>query len=154
MRNIHVNWRGTPVERFWRFVDKTNECWNWTGALLSGSRGYGNFSLNGRNVMAHRFSYELHKGAIPSGFTIDHLCRNRKCVNPDHLEAVTFKENCLRGVGAPAINARKTHCRLGHPLSIYGGTRRCPICKRETNKLYVKRKKAKKEVINVSPVQV
>lgn len=80
-------------------------------------------------------SHELHKGPIPEGLVIDHLCRNRGCVNPDHLEAVTQRENILRGEGLAAANARKTHCPKGHPYSgenLYvvpsSGRRQCRIC--------------------------
>src|SRR5450755_3951408 len=77
----------TAEERFWARVDKqTDGCWVWTGALRT---GYGTLSVSGKNVPAHRFSYELLVGIIPDGLQIDHLCRNRACVNPEHLEPVT-----------------------------------------------------------------
>lgn len=68
-------------------------------------------------VLAHRHAYEKEYGPIPDGLVIDHLCRVGLCVNPLHLEAVTNKENILRGYGAPAVNARKTHCHKGHEFS-------------------------------------
>ncbi len=74
-------------------------------------------SAENRSVKAHRFSYELFVNAIPIGLTIDHLCRNRACINPKHLEVVTRKENTLRGVGPAALNAKKTVCRKGHTFS-------------------------------------
>lgn len=100
--------------RFWRRVDKSKSCWEWHS---DGSKGYGRFALYGRMEQAHRVAWELVKGPIPSGMQIDHICRNRLCVNPDHLEPVTAKVNYLRGVGVGAINARKTTCHRGHPLA-------------------------------------
>lgn len=86
------------------------------------------------SIFAHRFSYIIHKGEIPPKLVIDHLCRNTLCVNPDHLEAVTHKENLLRGIGPTSINAKKTHCIHGHEYTPQNtdykpnGTRRCKTC--------------------------
>lgn len=99
------------TERFWSKVDKTDGCWEWTASLVS---GYGQFRHNGRIVRAHRFAYEQLVGPVPKGLELDHLCRNRRCVNPAHLEPVTQQENQLRGFGVSGINARKTHCLRGH----------------------------------------
>jgi hypothetical protein len=101
-------------ERFWTFVARGSEdaCWEWTGGKWP--TGYGAFKLNGTHVNAHRVSYELLVGDIPDGLVVDHLCRNRGCVNPAHLEPVTFRENILRGEGAGAHHARKKHCLRGH----------------------------------------
>lgn len=122
--------------RFANFVvpEPMSGCWIWTGALTP--QGYGTFFKNmaARTVMAHRFAYEEARGAIPAGRHIDHLCRNRCCVNPDHLEAVTNKVNVLRGHGSPAENARKFECKRGHPFTHEStrinkdGSRQCRRC--------------------------
>jgi hypothetical protein len=109
--------RSTPVEpRFWAKVNKTETCWLWTGAK-DARRGYGSISVNGRSVGVHRVSYEMHKGPIPDGLEIDHLCRVRSCVNPDHLRAVTQRENTLAGTSFSAINAKRTECVNGHEFT-------------------------------------
>lgn len=133
------------VEDFLDRVDRrsTSECWPWTGASFEthGNR-YGILSeprgrRRGRQVMAHRRSYELFCGPIPDGHVLDHACRNGLCVNPAHLEPVSNTENILRGVGAPALNARKTHCLRGHALSPENvrlrrdGRRVCRACENE-----------------------
>lgn len=101
-------------QRFWMKVDQgtEEECWEWNASLTPA--GYGKIGLNNKLLLAHRVSYEINVGPIPDGLTIDHLCRNRKCVNPSHLEPVSMEENLLRGESPPAKNALKTHCPQGH----------------------------------------
>lgn len=101
-----------PEDRFWPKVEKTDGCWNWTASCQAG--GYGKFLYDGRVQPAHRAAYLMLVGPIPPGYQIDHLCRNRKCVNPAHLEAVTQRENWRRGESVPAQRARQTHCKRGH----------------------------------------
>jgi hypothetical protein len=86
-----------PIERFNKkyTIDVDSDCWVWHGCVHP--NGYGRFSFEGQGRWAHRVSYILHKGDIPEGLVIDHLCRNTRCVNPEHLEAVTQQENRLRG---------------------------------------------------------
>ncbi len=97
-------------------VYASDGCWVWMGAV--GSSGYGTMEVLGKTALVHRVSYELHKGEIPAGMVIDHICKNKICVNPDHLRVVTHKQNTLENSDAPtAINAKKTHCIHGHPLS-------------------------------------
>lgn len=105
------------IERFEeKYTPEPNSgCWLWTGSLNPG--GYAQMSINGRPRHVHRFSYEHFVGPIPAGLQIDHLCRNRSCVNPDHLEPVTQRENIMRGIAISAQNARKTHCKNGHEFT-------------------------------------
>lgn len=139
-----------PIEdRLWaKVVKHPGGCWEWTGTAPN---GYGQIRLGGLEdgkARVHRLVYEMLVGPIPDGLTIDHLCRNKLCCNPAHLEAVTIRENILRSDGITAKSARKTHCANGHPLTGYnvairnrpGGGRRCRTCMRE----FMRAKRARK----------
>ncbi|UVF62330.1 HNH endonuclease [Nitrososphaeria virus YSH_462411] len=103
------------LNRFMNMVDKTGNCWEWVGS--KNWLGYGQFSFYGKTTATHRLSYQHYKGEIPDGMVLDHLCRVRHCINPEHLEVVTNKENILRGRGATANNSKKTHCKNGHEFN-------------------------------------
>jgi hypothetical protein len=101
--------------RFWSKVSPSPDgCWRWTARIRPD--GYGEMSVASGSRLAHRIAYVALMGT-PETDTLDHLCRNRWCVNPAHLEPVTRRENVLRGVALPAVRARQTHCKYGHPLS-------------------------------------
>jgi len=134
--------RKQTFENVFKRVEKEkNGCWTWTGSL--NHKGYGQVSWHGKVVRAHRIIYFLITGKeVPSNMTIDHLCRNRACVNPDHMEVVTGKENTLRGENFSACNKRKQFCPRGHSLSgnnllaaaLRHGGRDCKTCKREKHR--------------------
>ncbi len=125
------------LQRFWDKVEKTDSCWNWTA--FCNLSGYGLFNFGKRRVLAHRFAYESLKGIIPNKLEIDHLCRNRQCVNPNHLEPVTHIENLRRGEHGGGMK-KQTHCKKGHPLKGENllvnpqGRRRCRKCRKEYDK--------------------
>lgn len=120
-------------DKFWDRVDRSGECWVWTGSATSG--GYGNLRRAGKSDYAHRVSYRLSGREIPKGFHVDHLCRNTRCVRPEHLEAVPPVVNIRRG--ASGYGGVRTECRHGHditdPANVYtqpDGGRRCRVCSR------------------------
>lgn len=102
-----------------RFLEKVrvsdNGCHLWTGSRTRA--GYAQLRVNDRTQLAHRWIWKQTHGPIPHDLTIDHLCRNRACVNPAHMELVTLRENVLRGDTIPAKHAQKTACVRGHPFT-------------------------------------
>ena len=136
-----------PVKQFWpRVRIEPSGCWVWTGSCLK--NGYGQFNVGGHHLVVHRWAYERFVGPIPEGLTLDHLCRNRACVNLDHLEPVTRGENVLRGTGFAARNARKTHCPQGHEYTpantivCRDGYRKCRICANAAVRAWHERQKS------------
>ena len=142
----------SPWDRFWANVNVDGVCWEWDQTKLNETTGYGVFGADGRSTSAHRYAWEILVGEIPSGKQLDHLCRNRGCVNPDHMEPVTIEENVLRGYGITAQNARKTHCVRGHEFNesntryrtgANGKTwRKCRACAREDRAAWRAKKRA------------
>lgn len=137
--------------RVWSRVNVSgpDECWLWNGPI--GHEGYGYVSWAGRNHTSHRAVWESVFGPAAQGMEVDHLCRNRACCNPKHLELVEKAVNVLRGVSPPALNARKTHCPIGHPLEgsnlIVGNRsgkvfRQCRLCNNESHVRMRARQKA------------
>lgn len=157
----HLNALGSQrrpaIDRFIDAIEVDDSgCILWTGGL--NGAGYGQFYYGKTEAnptgkgYAHRWSYETFVGPIPEGLHLDHLCRTPKCVNPDHLEPVTVRENLLRGVGPSAIHAKKTHCPRGHSYSgdnLYvhptKGIRYCRTCGRDNARRKAARLKAERQ---------
>jgi len=122
----------SPIERTLAGMDVTDDgCW--LPRRVATQTGYVMVWDHGRFRLTHRVMYEGLVGPIPDGMTLDHLCRNRACCNPEHLEPTTIRENTLRGEAASAINARKTHCLRGHAFDsantyVWRGHRQCRAC--------------------------
>lgn len=137
----------------------TEDCWLFAGNTSTGGYGYicDRFGMQ----PAHRVVYQNMVGPIPKGLVMDHLCRVRICINPDHLEPVTDAENILRGIAPSAMNKRKTHCKRGHELSgdnliEFRGGRHCRECARQWNAInrpwsVVKLKRAKRKQSSSEP---
>lgn len=142
------------IERFWSKVDKSagpDECWLWNASLSA--KGYAYFWCNRKVTYGHRVSYMIAKGAILEEMMVDHICRNRACVNPIHLRQVTSRTNSVENsVSAPAKNTAKTHCDYGHPFSeentkwVKGKnnirSRECKTCKIANNAKFNARRSA------------
>lgn len=141
------------MQRFWQKVNKNGPipehaknlgpCWLWTAGTINS--GYGVFWVKPQMVLAHRVSYESSIGKIQKGLTLDHLCRERLCVKPTHLEPVPLGVNIKRGISPAAIHSRQTHCKRGHHLLgenllVYQDTqgrlsRICRTCKNRKQRL-------------------
>ena len=126
-----MTWHTSHMRTFWAKVDVADStgCWEWTGK--KNHKGYGYIYLEGGLKRAPRFAYEAFVGPIPDGLHIDHLCRNRACVRPDHPEPVTSGENPRR--------AMRSHCVNGHPFNeentwMHKGKRYCRECRRRRNR--------------------
>lgn len=132
--------------RFQKYIelDLLEGCWLWKSNI--NENGYGYFKINYKNMRAHRVSYQYWNGPISKNYEIDHLCRNRSCVNPQHLEAVTHQENTKRGLQSkPHLNqhVNKTHCKRGHEFNekntyVKDSSRHCRICHKERCRKYTK----------------
>jgi hypothetical protein len=122
-----------------KYVVFDKGCWLWCGGVAK--NGYGRFWFDGETVSAHRASYIIHKGSIEDNLTIDHLCRVRRCVNPDHLEAVTIGDNWRRAT------VLITHCPKGHEYNEKNtyigkkGDRQCRVCRNESQKRYLEKRR-------------
>lgn len=134
---------------FYSMPEPNTGCWIWTASCSI--EGYGHVFMRGRQMMAHRASFEIHKGKIPEGLTIDHLCRNTYCINPDHLEAVPTGVNSRRSPNTiQSINAAKTKCPIGHEYTLENtytwsdGRRECRMCKNNRSRRYYTRTKLQK----------
>lgn len=143
------------LKRFLKLVKSPSSdgCWEFQGRR--DRHGYGRYYFNGHSQGAHRVSYVLQRGPVPAGLVLDHVCRNPPCVNPAHLEAVTHRENVLRGISFAAVNARKRTCIHGHsltdPTNVYrqGGQRRqCRKCNASAVGRYKLRRKSQSSSSN------
>lgn len=147
----------SALDRFQAKYESVTEsgCWIWTASL--DLNGYGQFSYKGKRHAAHRVSYELFKGPAPT--ELDHICRVRCCVNPDHLEGVTHHVNLMRGRSFSAVNAQKTHCPHGHLLAggnlhiRPNGKRQCRSCIKQRNVIWNPIYRAKKRMAKVDSVR-
>lgn len=133
--------------RFWKKVKRSRSCWLWTAAK---SDGYGLFWFGGKLVAAHRFVYAALVGAIPDDREVDHVCRKRHCVRPDHLRLLSHRDNVLAGANISADRARRERCPVGHEFTVItrggarGTQRRCVTCRRAYQREYDRRRRALK----------
>lgn len=153
-RAMDATFRPETVARFWSKVNKDGpvhpqlgtKCWVWTACL---SRyGYGIFRADGVQSRAHRVALRISGIDLVGELQVDHLCRNRACVNPSHLEQVTCRENLSRSPIAPStISSARSHCQSGHEYTsentyVYNNTRKCRTCGRAAQRAYAARRRA------------
>lgn len=138
------------ADRFWAkvVIGEPSECWQWIGAV---SKCYGTFKVGRQSYFAHRVSVALSGRVMPSGMLVDHICRNKRCVNPGHLRVATPKEN-----SANTPMAERTHCRYGHEFTEtnkawWKGHRLCRICRNERSRLWQSEKRAKRPKMRPGP---
>lgn len=147
------------LSNFFGKINFTDSCWYWTAGKTKA--GYGMFVEKGKHIYAHRFAYKTFKSKLTKGLVLDHLCRNRACVNPEHLEEVTMKTNYERGVAPEKFtrwNAYKDSCKKGHPLVTSNRYfrqskphwRECNECRRLASKEYQRRVRSSALIINNS----
>lgn len=124
---------------FYLVPEPNTGCWLWLGTIDFG--GYSQIKFNGRSVSAHRVMYELVNGELPSEVHLDHLCRTRSCVNPEHLDEVSLVENVARGTSDAAVVIRTGYCKRGHEfvgrnvrVRALTGERQCAECRRELSR--------------------
>lgn len=134
---IGKQWKLTPKERLYQYIEKTDTCWLWTGN--TDSLGYGRLFMPSGTVLAHRLSYQFHKGEVPQDLELDHLCRVRHCVNPDHLEPVSHQENVLRAKPSTCPRGHDYDRRVKNPD---GSSKRvCSICRRASQRRFEQQKR-------------
>lgn len=128
--------------------ERVNDCHLWMNSL--DKDGYGSFYFRKKSRRAHRVAYYGFFGEIPKGYVVNHICRNRHCVNPQHLQAVTVYDNNMKDSKSVGyINSQKTHCKKGHPFDKkYGKQRYCSICEREKSKR-LQKKWREEDTLNV-----
>lgn len=147
-RVCYEAWRGEQArlltdERFdVKWAARPDGCHQWQASWST--TGYGKFFVAGRLVQAHRYAYERARGLVPDGLVLDHLCRNRLCVNPEHLEAVPQRVNLARGRSPGALAHQRGTCGKGHPFTLRHGKNFCAICAAEREQRRNVRRKAER----------
>lgn len=127
-----VQWPERIVGSFWAKVDKTDDCWTWTAALKDGYGVIGwheKETKRDRVMRAHRLSWEIHNGLIPDDLTVDHMCHNRRCVNPAHLQLLTLEANSAKTSRSLSATCKRGHRYDEGNLYMFRGARQCRICR-------------------------